>query len=160
MSKMSKIWKDRSVTKETKIRLVRSLVFSIATYGAETWTIKMNMRKRIDAFEMWCWRRMLRVSWTEHRTNQSVADEIQIPDQLSKIINRSILKYYGHISRRDDDNLERLIIQGKMEGKRPRGRSPRRWTDQVKELSKRPLAECSRIAKNREEWREVVLAAD
>ena len=111
------------------------MVFSIFLYGSESWTVKSADRHRIDAFEMWCWRRMLRIPWTARRTNQSILNDVGITDRLSTICRRHILQYFNHITRRGEDNLEKLIVQGKVEGRRPRGRSPSRWLDQIANIT-------------------------
>lgn len=155
MTKLQKVWKDRQITMNTKKAIVEALIFPIMTYGSETWTIKMADRRRIDAFEMWVWRRLLRIPWTAHRTNVSVLEEINSRNRLSSRINANIVKYFGHINRRNSSNLERLIIQGKVEGARTRGRSPKRWSDQIKTLTGKSLHEATRTADNRERRREV-----
>uniref|UniRef100_A0A2H1W7G4 SFRICE_021062 n=1 Tax=Spodoptera frugiperda TaxID=7108 RepID=A0A2H1W7G4_SPOFR len=104
---------------------------------------------------MWCWRRMLRVSWTEFRTNASILQELGIKQRLSTLVQSRILKLFGHISRRDNDSLDRLVVQGKVEGSRPRGRSPMRWTFQVKAMVGNPVHECTRLTTNRERWRDI-----
>lgn len=120
MSQLDKIWKDKNISMNTKSNLVRTLVFSIFIYGAETWTIKKADRNRIDAFEMWCWRRMLGIPWTARRTNLSILAQLKIRTRLSTICMRRILEYFGHIARKDSDNLEKLMVTGKVEGKRLR----------------------------------------
>ena len=135
MSNLNTIWKSRNIHLSTKIRLVKSLVFSIFLYGAETWTMKSRERARIDALEMWCWRRLLRVPWTAHRTNTSILTELKIEERLSTVCMRRVLQYFGHIARRGPDNLERVFLTGSVEGNRGRGRSPMRWSDQVKEVT-------------------------
>jgi len=134
---------------------METLVFPVFSYGAESWTIKAADRYRIDAFEMWCWRRMLRISWTEKRTNASILEELDIHDRLSTRCRRNILKYFGHVIRRDKAGLEKLVVQGKVERKRPRGRSPTRWIDQIK-TSEKPLQTSLREAEDRSGWRRVV----
>lgn len=131
VEKLKKIWRDRRITKNTKVRLMRCLVFPIFLYGAETWTIRQKDRSRIDALEMWCWRRLLRISWTEHRTNVSILKELHIKQRLSSIVQLRTLKMFGHIIR-NEDSMERLVVQGRIEGQRSRGRSPTRWTDLIK----------------------------
>lgn len=158
VTKLTKIWKDTAITKNTKLRLLNSLVFPIATYGAETWTLKKSDIRRIDAFEMWAYRRLLRISWTAHRTNESVLQELNIRLNLSKKINRSFLTYIGHIARRTD-SLHLLIVEGKVEGKRPRGRSPKRWVDQTKDLIGQSLHQTVNMAQNRMEWQNTINAA-
>lgn len=155
MEKMTKVWKDRNVTNATKIKLVRTLIFPILLYGAETWTLREQERKKIDALEMWCWRRMLRIPWTAHRTNISILRELKIEQRLSSTILSRILRYFGHVSRRENA-MERLVIQGKVEGTRSRGRSPTRWTDQIKSATNSSLQDCTKKAKDRNKWREII----
>ncbi|XP_077255535.1 uncharacterized protein LOC143893712 [Temnothorax americanus] len=156
MSQLHGIWAAKNISVKTKARLVRTLVFSIFAYGAETWTLRANDRKRIDAFEMWCWRRMLRIPWTAHRTNASILRELGITARLSTICLRRILEYFGHIARRSGDNLEKLMVTGKMEGKRPRGRSPTRWADQIRTTLDTTMHEALHTAQDRVSWRNVV----
>lgn len=124
------------------MRAVHALVFSIALYGAETWTLKAADRQRIDAFQMWCWRRLLRVKWTTHRTNMSILEQLKIENaqRLVTTCLQRVMRYFGHISRRDASNMERLIVTGKVEGKRPRGRSPKRLSDQISEQINQPIS--------------------
>lgn len=159
MDKLKKIWRNRSITKATKIRLVRTLVFPIFLYAAETWTLREGEKKKIDALEMWCWRRLLGVSWTEFRTNVSILQELGIKRRLSDLVQTRILKFFGHVSRRDTDSIERLVVQGRVEGTRPRGRSPMRWTDQIKSAVGGNLHECTRMSTNRDKWRDIVRRA-
>lgn len=158
MTQLSKIWRDRNITHRTKIHLVRTLVFSIALYSAETWTFKAADRQRIDAFEMWCWRRMLRIPWTAHRTNISILKQLKLEktQRLSTTCLQRILRYFGHVARRDTNNLERLMVTGKIEGKRPRGRSPKRWSDQITEELKMPVSDALHQATERDRWRQLV----
>ncbi|KAJ8710368.1 hypothetical protein PYW07_009734 [Mythimna separata] len=156
MDKLKKIWKNRKVTKATKTRLVKTLVFPIFLYAAETWTLRQTETKKIDALEMWCWRKMLGVSWTEFRTNASILKELGVKERLSTLVRSRIFKYFGHICRRESDSIERLVVQGKVNGTRPRGRSPMRWTDQIKVAIGGPLNECARMTASRQKWREVV----
>lgn len=156
MDKLKKIWRNRNITKATKVRLVKSLVFPIFLYAAETWTLRQTETHKIDALEMWCWRKMLGVSWTEFRTNASILDELSIKERLSTQVRSRILKFFGHVSRRGNDSIERLVVQGKVEGTRPRGRSPMRWTDQVKAAVGAPVHECARLTTSRQRWRDVV----
>lgn len=158
VTKLTKIWKDTAITKNTKLRLLNSLVFPIATYGAETWTLKKSDTRRIDAFEMWAYRRLLRIPWTAHRTNESVLQELNSQLSLSKKINRCFLTYIGHIARRTD-SLQLLIVEGKVEGKRPRGRSPKRWVDQTKDLIGQGLHETVSMAQNRADWHNTIKTA-
>ena len=104
MSQLQKIWKDRSISRKTKVKLVNSLVFSIFNYGVETWTLKKADRDRIDAFEMWCWRKMLQIPWFAFRTNESILRELNIKTRLSSLCLRRILEFFGHIARKEGHN--------------------------------------------------------
>lgn len=154
MIKLVKIWKDRNITRNTKKSLVNALVFPIFYYASETWVIRSGDRKRIDAFEMWVWRRMLRVPWTARRTNNSILREIKPAQRLSSMTYGRILKFFGHISRHD--NMERLVVQGRPEGKRKRGRSPTRWTDVISKLTETSINGATRQAVDRRTWKTTV----
>lgn len=154
MIKLAKIWKDRNITRNTKISLVNALVFPVFSYGSETWVIRSNDRKRIDAFEMWTWRRMLRIPWTARRTNVSVLNEIRPAQRLSSMTYGRILKFFGHVSRHD--NMEKLVVQGRPEGTRKRGRSPTRWTDLISKLTETSVAVAARQANDRKTWKTTV----
>ncbi|CAH2242819.1 jg11752 [Pararge aegeria aegeria] len=159
MDKLQRIWTNRNITKATKIRLVKALIFPIFFYASETWTLRETEKKRIDALEMWCWRRMLGVAWNMFRTNESILDELSIKQRLSSAVQVRILSFFGHVSRSNNVSIERLVVQGKVEGSRARGRSPMRWTDQVKAANEASLHECARKATVREEWRRIVKRA-
>lgn len=156
MDKLSKIWKDRNITKATKIRLMKSLVFPIILLGAETWTVRERERQRIDALEMWCWRRLLCVSWTQHRTNESILKVFHIKERLSTLVRSRILQFFDHVTRKGSDSVKRLVVQGRLDGWRSRGRSPLRWANQIKALTQKPLNEYARQASTRDRWRTVV----
>lgn len=156
MSQLQKIWKNRGIKLKTKIRLVRTLIFSIFLYGAETWTLKAADRGRIDAFEMWCWRRMLRIPWTAHRTNASILKQLKISTRLSTMCLKRILEYFGHIARKDNDNLEKLIVTGKVDGKRSRGRSPMRWSDQIRTTLDTSVYDALHVAEDRGRWSKII----
>lgn len=147
-AKLTKIWKDNGITKNTKLRLINTLFFSIATYAAETWTIKIADVKRISTFEMWVYRRMLRVHWTAHRTNVSILEELNIRTRLTTTINKSILRYFGHIAK-GRDTMERLIVESNVESKRPRGRSPTQLSDEVKTITGLTFPEASHQVQDR-----------
>lgn len=155
LSSLTKIWKDRHIGKHTKRLLVQSLIFPIASYGSESWTINAACRRRIESFEMTCYRRMMRIPWTARRTNISILKELGIKtnERLLPTIQRQILKFFGHLVRRD--GIEKLVIQGKVDGKRERGRSPNRYIDQIKKLTNMPLGDLMHAAEDREEWRNV-----
>jgi hypothetical protein len=147
---LSTIWKDRGISKNTKIRIMNALIFPVALYGAETWAVGIADAKKIAAFGMWCWRRMLGISWKEHRTNEYVMSQVGHQTPLCDTIMRSKLQYFGHISRRAGDNLEKVITQGLMEGKRKRGRPRIRWTDGIKEATGLSLITAHRMSQNRQ----------
>ena len=155
MTKLTKIWEDRNISKINKMRLVKSLVFSIFLYGAETWTIRKAEKNKIDAFEMWCWRRMLRISWTEHRTNISILEELNVSQRLSSVCLQRTLQFFGHIIRRPNGSLERLIVTGDIEGVRSRGRCPFRWSDPIKNITG-SFYTTLREAEDRGKWKTVI----
>ena len=155
MTNLSKIWADRGITRTTKVRLVQALVFPIALYASETWTLNKADRNRIAAFEMWCWRRMLRIPWTMRRTNASILEEIGVSKRLLHTINIQMLSYFGHIARRKGNNLEKVIMQGMIEGKRRKGRPRSRWIDQIRSAVGLPLRDCYALAEDRHLWRRI-----
>ncbi|XP_077290894.1 uncharacterized protein LOC143914511 [Arctopsyche grandis] len=118
--------------------------------------MKAADRRRIDAFEMWSWRRLLRVPWTDKRTNVSILEELKIKDRLSTICLKRILQFFGHIARRGEESLEWLVVVGSVEGRRARGRSPARWTDQVSAATGASTVASLRLAEFRTEWRQLV----
>ncbi|VEN34867.1 unnamed protein product [Callosobruchus maculatus] len=132
MTKLTKIWCVHNITKAIKMSLVQSLVFSICLYAPENWTVKKADRARMDASEMWTWRRILRVPYTAHRTNVSILDELGNPMRLSSIVSKRMLTFFGHIHR--SDNMEKFIVQGHAPNGRRRGRSPTCWVDTMKQL--------------------------
>ena len=155
MTNLSKIC-PRGITKTTKARLVQALVFPIASYASETWTLNKADRNRIAAFEMWCWRRMLRIPWTKRRTNASILlEEIDVSKRLLHTINSQMLSYFGHIVRRNGNNLEKVIMQGMIEGKRMKGRPRSRWIDQIRSAIGLPLRDCYALAEDRHLWRRI-----
>ena len=157
MDKLSTVWRDKSITTDTKVRLVNTLVFCIATYSCETWTIKMDDRKRINAFELWCWRRLLRIPWTVRRTNQSVLNAVKNPIPLETKMTRAKLQYYGHCIRKDG-SLEKDLLLGLTQGGRRRGRPRRRWIDSISEDSHLDLAGTNALCRDRQSWRKHIHA--
>jgi hypothetical protein len=156
MTRLDKIWKSRDIARATKMRLIRALVFSVFHYASETWTLRAQERRRIDAFEMWCWRRLLRVHWSEHRTNDSIRSEIGIVTPLSTECEQRILRFFGHITRRGPDSLERRIMVGMVWGRRGRGRLPTKWSDIIRGATGTTLRGAMAMAEDREGWRELV----
>ena len=154
MTKLTKIWRDKNITKTTKVSLVQTLVFSVFLYASETWTVKKADRAHIDAFEMWAWRRMLRIPYTAHRTNVSILNELGNPKRLSSIVLKRILTFFGHIHR--SDNMEKLVVQGHAPSGRRRGRSSTRWVDAAKQLLDVSVAGATALTLNRERWRATI----
>ena len=120
MSNLDSILKNRDITVPTKIHLVKAMVFPVVMYGCESWTFRKAERQRIDAFELWSWRRLLRVPWTARRSNQSILKEISLGCSLEGLMLKLKLQYFGHLKRRAD-SLEKTLMLGKIEGRRRRG---------------------------------------
>ena len=124
------VLKSRGITLPTKVRIVKAIVFPVVTYGCESWTIKKAECQRIDAFELWCWKRLLRVPWTARRSNQSILKEISPGCSLEGLMLKLKLRYFGHLMWRAD-SLEKTLTLGKIEGRRRRGRHRMRWMDGI-----------------------------
>ena len=122
--------KNRGITLPTKVRLVKAMVFPVVTYGCESWTVKKAESRRIDAFELWCWRRLLRVPWTARRSKQSILKEINPGISLEGMMLKLKLQYFGHLMRRAD-LLEKTLMLGGIGGRRRRGRQRMRWLDGI-----------------------------
>ena len=120
MTNLDSILKSRDITLPTKVCLVKAMVFPVVMYGCESWTIKKAERQRLDAFELWCWRRLLRVPWTARRSNQSIPKEISPGFSLEGLVLKLKLQYFGHLMRRAD-SFEKTLMLGKIEGKRRKG---------------------------------------
>ncbi|KAK9393396.1 Reverse transcriptase domain-containing protein [Crotalus adamanteus] len=155
MANLGSILKSGDITLPTKVRIVQAMVFPVAMYGCESWTIRKAERKRIEAFELWCWRRLLRVPWTARRSNQSVLEEINPDCSLEGQILKLKLKYLGHLMRRKD-SLEKSLMLGKIEGNRRRGRQRMRWLDGVTEAVGVNLNGLQNMVEDRKTWRSVV----
>ena len=132
-------------------RILKCYIWSTLLYGAETWTLTKATEKKLEAFEMWMYRRMLKISWTQHKTNEAVLDMMNTKKSIINTIKGRKLSYFGHLIRRD--NVQRLILEGKMIGKRARGRPRVKWTDNIKEWTGLGYSECVRAAQDREQWR-------
>ena len=130
MTNLDSILKSRDITLPTKVHLVKAMVFPVVTYGCESWTVKKAERQRIDAFELWCWRRLLRVPWTARRSNQSILKEISPEYSLEGLMLKMKLQYFGHLMQRAD-SLEKTLMLGKIEGRRRRGQQRVRWFDGI-----------------------------
>ena len=148
MTNLDSILKSRDITLPTKVRLVQAMVFPVVMYGCESWTIKKVERRRIDAFELWCWRRLFRVPWTARRSNQSILKEISSGCSLEGLMLKLTLQYFGHLMRRAD-SLEKTLMLGKFEGRR-RGRQRMRWLDGITDSMDMGLCEFRKLVMNRE----------
>ena len=155
MKKLAHVIKNNDLTLKTKIRLVITLIFSVFLYGCESWTIRKEERKKIDALELWCWRKLLKISWIDKITNANVLAQIQPVISLEAKINKQKLSYFGHIMR-SKDSLEKSILVGKCEGKRKRGRQRMRWLDNLKEVTGKDLIELKELVQDRSKWRSFV----
>ena len=150
MTNLGSIFKSREITLPTKVRLVKAMVFPVVMYGCESWTIKKAEHRRINAFELWCWRRLLRVTWTAWSSNQSILKEINSEYSLERLMLKLKLQYFGHLMQRAD-SLENTMMLGKIEGRR-RGRQRMRWLDSIIDSMDRSLSKFREIAKDRETW--------
>ena len=130
MTNLDSKLKSRDIPLPTKVHLVKAMVFPVAMYGCESWTIKKAEHRRIDAFELWCWIRLLRVPWTSRRSNQSILKEISPEYSLEGLMLKLKLKYFGYLTRRTD-SFEKSLMLGKIEGERRRGQQRMRWLDGI-----------------------------
>jgi len=130
---LTTIWEDKNVTSALKIRVMKSMVWAVFQYGVEGWTLKKSDRNRIESIEMWCWRKMLGISWKEHCTNISILEEIGLERELMVKVALMKLQYFGHVTRGSAGNLALTVLEGSVDGLRHQGRPKRQWMDGIEE---------------------------